>query len=386
MIALLLLACAPPGPGFHTKVKVAEPTRLDWTFVVSNQSLDTPPRDWLGDYDSTAQTYDLYVPKGVKRPPAIIFISPGNDAGGWKNFEKLAKSRGFVFAAPYNAGNAVNGRRRVRIVLDVLDDLRRHHHIDPDRTYLAGFSGGGRMACIIGFALPEVVGGVMPLCASGTLRDEPWLRQRVLDRLSIATLTGETDFNRGEVERLSKTYLDTIGARYKTWTQSGLGHGIPNEKYLGEALTFLESGSKARATLATKYPASRLTDTDRAKLAQALLDEGTARLKDPKTVYAGLMQMKGTLERWPDTAAAQAAKKALLAHVDTSWEKDDLAEQRLFLTAQARALDAYAMGPLSPQYEKQRTAMLRQAVEMYKQLGDAESKKRIEAIEKKIGE
>ena len=28
------------------------------------------------------------------------------------------------------------------------------------------------------------------------------------------------------------------------------------------------------------------------------------------------------------------------------WEKDDVAEQRLFLLAQARSLDAYAMGPL----------------------------------------
>jgi predicted esterase len=386
VIVLLLLACAPPGPGFHSKVKVSEPTRLDWTFVVSTQSLAMPPADWLGDYDSTAQTYDLFVPRGVKRPPAILFISPGNDAGAYRSFEKLVKARGFVFAAPHNAGNAVNGRRRVRIVLDVLDDLRRNHDIDPDRTYLAGFSGGGRIACAIGFALPDAVGGVMPLCASGTLRDEPWLRQRVLDRLSIAVLTGEKDFNRGEVERLSKTYFDGIGARSKTWTQAGLGHAIPNEKYLGDALAYLEAGAKVRAALAKKSPASRLTDTDREKMAQALLDEGSGRMKDPKTVYTGLMQLKGAMERWPDTAAGKKAKAVLLAHKDDSWEKDDLAEQRRFVTAQAKALDAYAMGALPPTYEKQRAAMLKQAIELYKQLGDAESKKRIEAIEKKLGE
>src|SRR5262249_23628831 len=144
---------------------------------------------------------------------------------------------------------------------------------------------------------------------------------------------------RGEVERLSKAYLDAIGARSRTWTQVGLGHGIPNEKYLGDALTFLEAGAKARAALAKKDPPARLTETDREKMAQALLDEGSGRMKDVKSVYTGLMQMKGAMERWPDTAAGKKAKAVLLAYKDEAWEKDDLAEQRRFVTAQAKALD-----------------------------------------------
>ena len=40
------------------------------------------------------------------------------------------------------------------MVLDVLDDVRHNVLIDPDRTYIAGISGGGRIACIVGFALP----------------------------------------------------------------------------------------------------------------------------------------------------------------------------------------------------------------------------------------
>ena len=57
------------------------------------------------------------------------------------------------------------------------------------------------------------------------------------------------------------------------------------------------------------------------------------------------MQMKGVLERWPDVPAAAEAKKLLLEYDDKTekpWEKDDIAEQRRFLIASARALTGYA--------------------------------------------
>ena len=65
--------------------RVAEPTRLDWVFALSNQSPKEPPVDWLLGYDSTEQTYERYVPANYNRTkPAglVLFISPGNAAAG----------------------------------------------------------------------------------------------------------------------------------------------------------------------------------------------------------------------------------------------------------------------------------------------------------------
>ncbi|MFM8275265.1 MAG: hypothetical protein ACKODX_23430, partial [Gemmata sp.] len=67
-VALALLAAAgaraaPPAPGYSAKVSVSGPTRLDWTFVLSKQSLADPPAKMLGDgYDSARQSYELFVP------------------------------------------------------------------------------------------------------------------------------------------------------------------------------------------------------------------------------------------------------------------------------------------------------------------------------------
>ena len=154
----LTTARATSPDGYQSKVAVTAPTRLDWTFALANQSLADPPADWLKDYDSTKQTYELYVPlkRDAKKPlPLILFVSPGNDPMGWKHFEPVCKNLGFLFAGLREAGNDCPPKRRVRILFDVLDDVRRHYPTDSDRTYVVGFSGGGRIACAVAFALPE---------------------------------------------------------------------------------------------------------------------------------------------------------------------------------------------------------------------------------------
>src|SRR5262249_56141982 len=103
----------------------------------ARQALSRVPESWLGEYDSTKQTYELFVPARRKPKaalPLILYVSPGPGPDGWKHFERLARSRGFLFAAPHGAGNDCPPRKRVRIVLDVLDDVRRHFSIGPDRT------------------------------------------------------------------------------------------------------------------------------------------------------------------------------------------------------------------------------------------------------------
>jgi poly(3-hydroxybutyrate) depolymerase len=404
-LTLLVLApaalAAPPKPGHHARISVTEPTRLDWTFVLTTRSLPKIPAEWkLSDYDSSKQTYELFVPtrKDTKSPaPLLLYLAASNEPNGFKVFEKLAKARGLFFVAPRGAGNDCPPAKRVRIVLDVLDDVRRQFAIDPDQTYITGFSGGGRIACAVAFALPELFGGVMPICAAGDLRQESWLRQRVIDRVSVALLTGEKDFNRGEVERWRGPYLSEVGVRAKVWTVSGLGHSIPGEKTQAEALKWLDDGLAKRRELARIWPASRYSGGDRAALAKALLAEGRKRVEKRGTLYSGLMQVKGVSERWPDLDAGKEARKLLVEYEEKSekpWEADDVAEQRRFLMAAARGLDRYSTGPLDERYQKLKPNMLREAIKLYRLIAEdapkseagKEAKKRLGVLEKMLEE
>jgi predicted esterase len=381
--------------GYQAKVKVGAATRLDWTFAVANQSVDPAPANWLGDYESSKQNYELFVPADYtpkKAYPVVLFIAPGNEPGGWKAWEPICKKEGVIFASPYAAGNDVPGKRRARLVLDVLDDVRRNYSTDPDRTYITGFSGGGRIACAIGFALPELFGGVLPCCAAGELRDEVYLRQRVIDRLSVGFLTGDGDFNRGECERFRGPMLAEVGVRTKVWVAPKTGHAVA-AGLLPEAFKWLEEGLPKRRELAKQFPASRIAGNaapSRDDWAKLLLAEGKERLKEEKTVYSGLMLLKGCLERWPKAAASTEARKILLeydAKPEKPWEEEDIYEQRRFMIATARGLSDYASGPLPPQYEKQRRDMIKEAVKLWAVLlKDGQDGKAVEEAKKRIPE
>lgn len=394
LAAFTKVEAAPPG--HHPEVKVSAATRIDWVFALSNQSPAETPADWLAGYDSTVQTYELYVPKSLKKgesPGLILFVSPSDRSTGLESLRKVCDDQKLLFASPHGAGNNTDTRKRVRIILDVLDDLRREYRVDPDRTYIAGFSGGGRIACALGYSLPEYFGGVIPICAAGDLREESWLRQRVIDRLSVAHVTGETDFNRGEVERFRGPMLAAVGVRSKIWVAPKTGHAIPATSLLTDAVEWLDAGLPVRRKLAKDFPASRASSADaptRDELAKLLLVEGKLRLATKGKTYSGLMQVKGVLERWPDLGAAQEAKDILVKYeqgIDRGWEQEDVAQQRKFLIARAKALTDYATGPLPQQYAGQRPDMVRGAIKLWNMvIEDGQDKAAVEEGRKRLEE
>lgn len=369
-LLLLLPASVEAAP---KKMQVKGPTKIDWTFAVSNKSLAKAPADWLKDYDSTTTEYDLAVPANLKPQQSVglvLFISAGNGPAGFGSLESVCTAKGLLFASPHNAGNNVDPKKRVRMVLDVLDDIRQRYKVDPDRTYIGGFSGGARIACGIAYALPEYFGGALPVCAVNDLREETWLRHRIKDRLSLALITGENDFNRPEVERLWGPIFRDSAIRTKIFNYPKMGHAIPGSKEMTEVVSWLEEDLKRRQDLAKTYPASRASvpAPTRDALATALLDEGKARIKDPEQLYPGLMVIKGVMERFEGMPAAAEAKKMLLeydAKDDKPWELKETNERRRLILATARALSEYVSGPLPKEYEKERLPRAKEALQLW---------------------
>jgi hypothetical protein len=353
---VFLAALLDPAPaaavetGYRKEVRVAQPTRLDWEFAVSgfgSKSASLP-----SDYDSKKQRYELYVPKNYKADrawPLVVFISPGDGPLGWTNWQKPCRQLGMLFCAPYGAGNNCPVGKRTRIVLDMLDDVRRHYRIDPDQTYLTGFSGGGRMACSIAFALPELFGGVIPVCGTNPPHRLSYLRHRLHDRLSVAFVTGETDFNRKENEVYMYPWLQEMKVRSKLWVVPKLGHGIPSGDVLSNVQAWLAKDLKRRQADAAAHPALALAP-DQAPgpedLAARFLEAGEAELKDPERTWRGVALLQAVISRWGKTkAAAQARKRIGELLADPQIEKriadQGGEEEQTGLLAQARALERF---------------------------------------------
>lgn len=353
-------------------ITVREPGYLDWTFAIGPESLAP-----ASEAQPARAKYRLLLPSGAGASPSapaapvVLFVSAENEPAGTDAWKPLCDKYGLVFASPWDAGNDCPTPERVRIVLDVLSDLRRKFHVEPERTYIGGISGGARLASMIGFGLPEYFGGIIAVCAGGQPREEAWLRRRMVDLLSIALITGEHDFNRAEIERYRGPMFAEMGVRARIWTVAGMGHTLPSADVLDQAFNWLEAGYKNRRKAAARWPGIRVASQNalsRENWSQALLDEALLRLCSSVDRLSGLEQLEGIATRWPDVAAADQAKRLLDEYEKQEahdFAADRLLNNRRFVMAEARALDAYASGSLPPVYLERHGGLLRQAIECW---------------------
>jgi pimeloyl-ACP methyl ester carboxylesterase len=229
----------------------------------------------------------------------------------------------------------------------MLDDVRRHYRIDPDQTYLAGFSGGGRMACTIAFALPEYFGGVLAVCGTNPLPSLAYLRHRVQDRLSVAFVTGAADFNRKENEEYMAPLFKDLDIRSRLWVVPKLGHAVPGPEVLGEVQAWLAEDLLHRSLDAKGRPGLAVgPDEAPTHLEQAarLLETAQNDLKKADTTWRAAALLQGVAARWGKTDAADKARKLLEEVLADPKRAKLLAEQggkeeRILLAAQGRGLE-----------------------------------------------
>lgn len=349
--AMLLILFAQPvlsSAAAQEERKVANPTRLDWEFAGRSFGPSKVP----AGYDSTSLRYQLFVPKGYTKEkswPLVLFLSPSDQPAGFKTWQPICQEQGMFFASPRAAGNNVPLGQRTRIIADVLDDVRRNFRIDPDQTYLTGFSGGGRMACAIGFALPEYFGGVIPVCGVNPIPAPTYLRHRIEERLSVAFVTGEKDFNRKENETFLAPWFTQINIRNKLWIVPKLGHEIPSTTVMKEVYAWLAEDLPRRRADAKARPKLALSPDDAPtgpEQAKHLLDTALEDFKQPERTWRGVALLQGAAQRWPGSAAGKAAKaqlqkivtdEKLLKLIDEQGTADEIKS----VTAQAEALERF---------------------------------------------
>ena len=347
--AILTLPTAALAQAGTKEVQVSAPGRLDWKFGSFGFG---PGSDKMENYDSTKQRYILHVPKKYKADkawPIVVFISPGNGPGGWASWKAVCEKKGVFFCSSFGAGNATRAGKRTRIVLDMLDDVRRKYQIDPDRTYLSGLSGGGRMACSIAFALPEWFGGVAPICGTTPNAGPAYLRHRIQERLSVAFITGSTDFNRKENEEYMAPYFKELDIRSKLWVVPKLGHAMPGGDTLAAVYAWLEEDLPRRRADVKARPGLAMSakDTPSGEVQAArIVETALADLKNPQRVWRSVCLLQGVVARWNKTDPGLKARKLLKDIVkdekllQTAGEQGAEDEQKS-LSAQARAFERF---------------------------------------------
>lgn len=214
------------------------------------------------DYDLSEERFQVYVPEsydGSTPFGVFVWISPMDRTTFRDGSMDLFRERSMISVAALNAGNAREAFHRIGLALDAVHNLSQRYAIDPERVYVGGFSGGGRISSMAAMHFPEVFRGWFSVCGvnyyarvqdpdkpDGTLWSAftPPSRKR-LARVKASTravlLTGEDDFNLRQTRVFRDRFLDD-GFRHVLYLEvPGMGHAVPIEGgWFSRALDYLD--------------------------------------------------------------------------------------------------------------------------------------------------
>jgi dienelactone hydrolase len=215
-------------------------------------------------HDLANESFDLFVPESYRPGDpwgVVVWVSPGERGGVRKEeVRALLAERRLLWVGANGAGNRRSRFDRAALALDALHLASGLYDVDPERVFVAGYSGGGRMASQLAFLFSDVFqGGVSwfgvdyyePIAVPYRPGYHfpagfPPPADRELERLRrhgrLALVTGERDFNRSETRKVFETLrADGFrGAEYFEIPGADHYHGLDAE-WLGRALAHLEA-------------------------------------------------------------------------------------------------------------------------------------------------
>jgi predicted peptidase len=221
-------------------------------------------KDANEDYEVDRESFEAYVPAkydGKKAFGLLVFISPGIN-GGVKNFDKnggwtkALDAREIIWIGPNNAGNVRIAVPRIALALDAVHNGPKKFNIDPQRVYIGGVSGGGRITSTTLLAFPEAFTGgysiigadyfrQLPSKSKGgvyaaTFKAPPSKTLALAKKRRFVFLTGDDDANREQMEAIHQS-LKKAGWKNTHYFQvPNMGHTAPDGEWFAKGLAVLD--------------------------------------------------------------------------------------------------------------------------------------------------
>jgi predicted esterase len=214
-------------------------------------------------YDIAQESFEVYVPDcyDSNTPFGLIVWVSAGPSGSIEHFrdpKQLMDKHKLVWVGANNSGNDTSTyERRIPLALDAAYNMQKLYNIDPNRVYVAGISGGGRVASITAFHHSDVyAGGIFVIGANywedmsvpgtnthfrvGASKPQPenLLRAKVFGRYVL--LTGDTDGNRLQMLTYYEKGFSKCLNHVLYIQVPGMGHEVPPAEEFDKALTYLE--------------------------------------------------------------------------------------------------------------------------------------------------
>ncbi len=182
-------------------------------------------------------SYAVFLPKnyqGNKGWPVILFFDP-HAAGDLplKKYRSIANEFGFILAGSNSSKNNLNTPGIYPEIYKALRaDIQQKFNVENNRIYLAGFSGGARVALSFGLADTSIA-GVIANSAGFDPASSP-----MREGFAFCGIAGDEDFNLLEQRRTEKNLLPYQGIFHQLMEFNGKHEWAPEEQ-MRDAFVFL---------------------------------------------------------------------------------------------------------------------------------------------------
>jgi len=297
------------------------------------------------DYNLNDETFQVYVPQSYKPGDGwglFVFDSPGARGNLHEPWRQVLEKHKLIWIGPDKAGNDRLPLTRFGLCIDAVHNMKKLYDIDPNRIYISGVSGGGRISSMLGVCYPDVFKGGIYICGCNYYREltapntggKVWHRSyapigsfllQAKKNVSHVLLTGETDPNREQTRENYENGFKKDGFQRVTYIEvPGMGHQPPDAEWFEKGVVAMEDlKSTLAATMPAKAnlprsaaekekaPAAATTTQDTpAQEAQKLLRN--ARLYIENQLYQQARErLQNIITKYPDTSAAKEAKEML---------------------------------------------------------------------------
>ncbi len=202
--------------------------------------------DAIGVLTNPSQTFALYLPKSYTNSQTypVVFFFDAHAAGRLPldKYALLADEFNFILIGSNNSKNGMQPDALMNIANDLISDVQKRFPIDSKRQYLAGFSGGSRVAGMVAMQTPAIAGLIA--CSAGINLSN----QKNLP-FAVVAITGKEDFNMTELVTLSKTLAKTA-VPHQLLLFDGKHVWCPNST-MKDAFLFLETVAMKNQTAST---------------------------------------------------------------------------------------------------------------------------------------
>jgi len=263
-----------------------------------------------------AQYFALYLPSNyapnLNFPCIVLFDAHARGILPLNKYKNLAEKYGYILVASDNSKNGLSSEVTGKYAESLLAEARTRFNTDPARVYIAGFSGGSRVAGDAAMADGNVAGVIG--CSAGFSGSG-----QGGGKFDYAGFAGEQDFNLLEMEALDQQ-LQAHGFVHQLFTFPGI-HGWPPAENMEMAMLWLQ----VNAMKAGKQPKT----SDVIDLLKSLYNKQIASAAKAKDIIAQEQLLSGIVAALSGLSDISSEQKKLAALQQSAEYKKAIADEGL---------------------------------------------------------